>query len=46
MNLYFDHKTPFENQVTLGNVVIYLRWFKVIICQVLVIITVETFDLH
>jgi hypothetical protein len=41
---YFSHETPLENQLTLSNVVTYLRWFGVVLCQIFVVVTIETFD--
>jgi hypothetical protein len=42
---YFGHKAPLENQLTLGNAIIYPRWLGAILCQMSVIVTIETFDL-
>jgi hypothetical protein len=35
-----------ENQLTLGNVLVYLRWLEVVLHQVFVVVTIETFDLE
>ncbi len=42
---YFVHKTPLENQLTLGNVLAYLRWLGVVLHQMFVVVISETFDL-
>jgi hypothetical protein len=41
---YFNHKAPLENQLTLGNAIIYPRWLGAILCQMSVVATIETFD--
>jgi hypothetical protein len=43
---YFGHKAPLENQLTLGNALTYLRWFKAVLHQMFVVIIIETFDLE
>jgi hypothetical protein len=45
MGPYFGHKTPLEDQLTLGNAVIYPRWLGAILCQMSIVVTLETFDL-
>jgi len=46
MGPYFDHETPLENELTLGNVIIYLRWLGAIFHQGLMIVTIEALDLQ
>jgi hypothetical protein len=46
MGPYFDHETPLENELTLGNVITYPRWLGTIFHQMPMIITVEALDLQ
>jgi hypothetical protein len=38
-------QSPLENQFTLGNVVIYPNWLEVVLCQMSIIVTIETLEL-
>ncbi len=45
MGPYFGHETLLENQLTVGNVVAYPKWFKVVFYQISIVVTIEILTL-
>ncbi len=41
---YFGHENTLENQFTLDNAFTYPRWLGAVLCQMFIVVTIETFD--
>ncbi len=46
MCLYFGHKDPLENQLSLSNAFTYPRWLGAILHQMFIVITIKTFHIR